>query len=128
MKRAVFSALLLSLTLGCGRGDVPKERYFSGQPVGHWLEAIKSPDPTTRKKAADVLGNVGPVDPGAIPALITAAKDTDPKVRDAAVLALSKIGPPAADAAAVLQEATKDTDPTVRTHAAVAVERVRGSR
>lgn len=113
---------------GCGRSDVPKEKYFSGEPVEHWLEAIKSPDPKTRKKAADVLGNVGPVDPRAVPALIEAVKDRDAKVRDAAVLGLSKIGPPASSAESVLEEATKDKDSTVRTHAATALERVRGAK
>ncbi len=116
----------LIFVAGCG-ADAPKEKYFSGETVEHWLAAIKSPDPKTRKKAADVLGNVGPVDPGAIPALILAVKDPDPKVRDAAVLGLSKIGPAARDAAQVLEEATKDRDPAVRSHAVVALERVRGS-
>ena len=115
------------LALGCGRSDVPTAKYFSGEPVPHWLEAIKSTDPKTRKRAADVLGNVGPVDPGAVPALIAAVKDPDPKVRDAAVLALSKIGPPAVAAAPVLEDATRDKDPTVRSHAVVALDRVRGS-
>jgi HEAT repeat protein len=112
--------------LGCRRSDVPQEKYFSGHPVEHWLEALRSPDPKTRKKAADVLGNVGPVDARSVPALIGAVKDPDPKVRDAAVLSLSKIGPPAADAVKVLNDATQDTDPTVRAHASTAVERVRG--
>ena len=116
----------LIFVVGCGAG-APKEKYFSGEPVEHWLAAMKSPDPKTRKKAADVLGNVGPVDPGAIPALMLAVKDPDPKVRDAAVLGLSKIGPAARDAAPVLEDATKDKDPAVRSHAVVALERVRGS-
>ena len=115
-------------SFGCSRSEVPKEKYFSGEPVEHWLEAIKSPDPKTRKKAADVLGNVGPVDPRAVPALIVAVKDRDAKVRDAALLGLSKIGPPATSAESVLEEATKEKDPTVRTHATVALERVRGSK
>lgn len=114
--------------VGCSQTDIPKEQYFSGKPVEHWLEAIKSPDPKTRKKAADVLGNVGPVDPRAIPALIEAVKDRDAKVRDAAVLGLSKIGPSASSAESVLEEATKDKDSTVRTHAATALERVRGAK
>ena len=121
--------MMLSLFLvGCSRTDVPKEKYFRGEPVEHWLEAIKSLDPKTRKKAADVLGNVGPVDPRAVPALIEAVKDRDSKVRDAAVLGLAKIGTLASSAESVLEEATKDKDPTVRTHATTALERVRGAR
>jgi len=120
---------MLSLFMfGCSRSDVPKEKYFIGEPVDHWLEEIKSPDPKKRKKAADILGNVGPADERSVPALIEAVKDKDAKVRDAAVLGLSKIGPPAASGESVLVEATKDKDPTVRTHAATALERVRGTK
>ena len=92
------------------------------------LERIKSTDAKKRKHAADVLGNVGPVDPRAVPALIEAVKDKDAKVRDAAVLGLSKIGEPAAAAESVLQEALKDKDATVRTHAASALERIRRAK
>ena len=125
MRQAVFLMMLSVFMFGCSRSDVPKEKYFSDKPVEHWLEAIKSPEPKTRKKAADILGNVGPVDPRAVPALIDAVKDRDAKVRDAAILGLSKIGPPAASAESVLEEATKDSDPTVRSHATAALVRVR---
>ena len=124
------AALVLMFTLclfGCGRSDVPKEKYFGGEPVEHWLEAIKSPDPKVRKKAADVLGNVGPVDPRAVPALIEAVGDKDAKVRDAAVLGLSKVGPAASSAESALEGATRDKDSTVRAHAATALGRVRGA-
>lgn len=124
MRTAVL--LVAGALAGCGGTSVPTAKYFSGEPVAHWLDAIKSADPKVRKRAADVLGNVGPVDPGAVPALATAARDRDPKVRDAAVLALSKIGSDAASAVAALEEATRDTDPTVRAHAATALRRVRG--
>jgi HEAT repeat protein len=127
-----FAILMLTigcpLAVGCGGSNIPKEKYFSGEPVEHWLEAIRSSDPKVRKKAADVLGNVGPIDPRSIPALIEAVRDTDPKVRDAAVLGLSKIGPDAAAAEPMLRDATKDKDETVRAHAATAVERVRGAK
>jgi HEAT repeat protein len=126
MRPSVVSLLLAMVSLGCHRADIPPGKYFHGQPVEYWLEAIKSPNPQTRKKAADVLGNVGPIDPRAIPALIEAVRDKDPLVRDAAVLALSKIGPAANAAETALQQATQDTDKTVRTHAAMALERVRG--
>ena len=123
----LIAALFLLAALGCGP-SVPKEKYFSGEPVDHWLEAIHSPDAKVRKNAADVLGNVGPIDSRAIPALIDAIRDPDPKVRDAAVLGLSKIGPDAVAAEPALQEARKDKDPTVRAHAATAVERVCGAK
>jgi HEAT repeat protein len=127
MKRMTLLVIPLLVMLGCNRSEVPKEKYFSGKSVEHWMDGIRSPDPKTRKKAAEVLGNVGPVDSRAIPALSGAVKDPDPKVRDAAVLSLSKIGPMAISTADVLQEATKDQDPTVRSHATTALERVRGN-
>lgn len=122
------AALLSLCLLGCGQGDVPTAKYFGGEPVDHWLEATRSTDQKTRKKAVDVLGNVGASDPRTVPALIGAVKDADARVRDAAVLALSKIGPPASEALAVLQQATRDRDATVRAHAVLAVEQVRGTK
>jgi HEAT repeat protein len=122
----ILCLLLLTLAVGCNRPKTTA-KYFSGEPVEHWLKQINDRDPKARKKAADVLGNVGPVDPGAIPALINALKDKDASVRDAAVLGLSKIGPPAASAASALEEATRDQDETVRKHAAAALQRVQGS-
>ncbi len=128
MPRMLVGMLLTALLLGCGRTEGSKEKYFGGETVEHWLAGVKSPDPKARKKAADMLGNIGAVDARAVPALIEAVKDRDAKVRDAAVLALSKIGPPAAAAESVLMEATQDKDATVRTHATAALERVRGTK
>ncbi len=127
MKRVLLLALLIALAAGCRDKPATAARYFEGEPVEHWLAEIKSPDAKKRKHAADGLGNVGPVDPGAIPALTAALKDKDAKVRVAAVLALSKIGPPAASAAPDLEAAAKDTDPEVRKYASTALQRIRGS-
>jgi HEAT repeat protein len=125
--RAVFTAIVLAaLAAGCQRPSVPTELYFSGQPVSHWLEALKSPDPKARKKAVDVLGNVGPGDPVVLPALIGAMKDEDPQVRDAAVLAVSKMGPAGAAAEPALREAARDPNPAVRGHAVAALGRISG--
>jgi HEAT repeat protein len=126
--RQAYLPVLCLLIIGCGRSDVPKEKYFSGEPVDYWLDEIKNPDPKKRKKATDILGNVGPADERSIPALTEAVKDKDAKVRDAAVLGLSKIGPLAGSAESVLTEATKDKDPTIRAHAVTALERVRGAK
>lgn len=125
--RRVWPVLAVALA-GCGGPAVPTAKYFGGEPVAHWLAAIKSTDPKARKHAADILGNVGASDPAVVPALTAAVKDPDPKVRDAAVLALSKIGPPAIEAESALQEATRDRDPTVKAHAATALDRVRGAK
>ena len=128
MRKVAPLVMLPLFVFGCSRSDVPKEKYFSGEPVERWLEEVKSTDPKKRKKAAEVLGNVGPVDARSIPALIEAVKDADAKVRVAAVLGLSKIGPPAVSGASALAEAMKDKNPFVRTHAMTALERVRGAK
>jgi HEAT repeat protein len=47
---------------------------------------------------ADELGNIGPGDPAALPALTGALKDADAGVRCEAVLALLKYGPGAKEA------------------------------
>ena len=121
-------AVLSVVAFGCQGSNVPKEKYFSGEPVEHWLAALKNPDAKKRVKAAQVLGNVGTVDARSIPALIEAVTDADAKVREAAVLGLAKIGPPAASAELVLVAAAKDKNAAVRTHAATALDRVRGNK
>jgi HEAT repeat protein len=123
MRHAILGVLLVVLA-GCSRREVPSERYFSGQPVSHWLQAVRGPDAKARKKAVDVLGNVGPADPAVVPALTEALGDRDARVRGAAVLALSKIGPEAAPAAERLKGLLQDKDALVRAHAATALGRV----
>jgi HEAT repeat protein len=97
------------------------------KPVGHWVQAVRDPDARVRKRAVNVLGNVGTADPAALPALTVAVSDRDAAVRAAAVLALLKIGPPAREAVPALTEAQKDRDPTVRAYAAKALRRIQGS-
>ena len=128
MRSSLLGSLAALALIGCGRSDGPKEKYFGGETVDHWLDGIKSSDPKVRKKAADMLGNIGPSDARPIPALIEAIRDKDAKVRDAAVLGLSKIGPPAASAQSALEAASKDPDATVRTHAVAALGRIRGEK
>jgi HEAT repeat protein len=119
--------LLLGLAaVGCGGPTVPTAKYFAGQPVSHWLEEARSQDPKARKRAVEVLGNVGPADPAAIPALIAVLQDKDATVRDAAVLGLSKIGPDAAAALPAVRGLTDDKDPAVRKHARAAVGQIEG--
>jgi HEAT repeat protein len=120
--RHTIPLTLLVVTLaacGCGRAT---PTLAGGKPVNHWIEALQSPDAATRKHAVAKLGNVGPVDPAAFPALLGALKDRDGGVRREAILAVMKCGPDAKEAVPVLTELKqKDRDAQVRTYAARAL-------
>lgn len=124
--RALVIAVAISAILGCHRDKVPTQKYFSGEPVSHWVADLKSPDARVRKHAVDVLGNVGPSDPAVIPALAGMVEDKEPSVRLAAVYALSKNGSAAAEAAPALRKASQDSDPAVRAAATKALEQIGG--
>ena len=120
MRYLVVFGLAL-LPLACGS---QQEKTSHGQPVSHWVEELKNPDPKARKKAVTALGNFGAADPAVVPALAGALKDRDAGVRNQAALALLHIGPDAKEALPALEEAKKDRDATVRTNAGKAVERI----
>jgi HEAT repeat protein len=120
---------LLILTIaccGCGRAT---PTLAGGKPVSHWVEALQSPDSATRKYAVAKLGNVGPADAAAFPALLGALKDRDAAVRREAVLAVMKAGPQAEDAVPVLTELQqKDKDAKVRVDAGRALAAIRQTK
>jgi len=122
-----FSMLLLSLILLAGCSRPPSMTTVHGKTVEHWVSALSDKDAKCRRKAAQVLGNVGASDPTAIPALTAALRDRDPQVRAESVLSLLKIGPAAKDAVAALTALRNDRDVTVRTYAAKALDRITGS-
>jgi HEAT repeat protein len=96
-----------------------------GKPVSHWLHALHNPDPMERKEAADKLGNVGPADPAACPALADALRDPDAGVRGAAILGLVRCGSAAKAAAPALEDLKEhDPDPGVRRYAGGALEKI----
>jgi len=115
-------AVLAVLLSGCGQTP---PTLAGGRPVGHWVEALQSPDAKLRKEAAFKLGNVGPADPAAFPALVGALKDCDAAVRCEAILALLKFGRVALEAVPTLTELREhDRDPNVRDYAAKALEKL----
>jgi len=121
MHRLMLFTVLLAAVAGCGKPDVTA----GGKPVSHWLEAIKSSDAETRKKAIDKLANVGTADPGVLPALIGAVRDEDAEVRAKAALALLRLGPAAKEAIPALRDVQQnDPDEGVRAHAARALARI----
>jgi HEAT repeat protein len=118
----LFLAALIALA-GCS--SQPGPQLAHGKSVEHWVRELKSDDAKARKRAAEVLGNVGPADSTVVPALAGAARDRDRNVREAVVVALLKMGDAAADATPALVEASKDSDARVRSQALKALERIR---
>ena len=123
--RIVLALCLIVGFLGCSK-QLPSGYSVSGKPIGHWLTALSSKDVATREKAVQALGNVGPADPAAIPALIDALRDDDSRVRGKAALALLKSGADAEIAVPALTVAAEDQDTTVRKYAAKALEVIQG--
>ena len=120
---ALLAGLIVALALGC---TPAAPTMAGGKPVAHWLRALHAADPRERREAADKLGNVGPADPSACPALTEALGDADARVRGAAILGLMRCGPAAKSAVPVLQGLRDhDPDPGVRDYAARALEKIR---
>ncbi len=122
MRYLVVSGLVMGIC-GCG-GTLPMLAH--GKPAAYWVQALHDPDAQLRKRAVEVLGNVGTADPAVVPALTSALKDRDAHVRRAAVLALLRLGPAAQEADAALREAQHDKDAQVRASAVKALRRVQG--
>ena len=121
--RSMMAALVLTTLAGCTSQSGPTRAH--GKPIEEWVQALQSPDAKQRKKAADVMGNVGATDPAVVPALAGALKDRDRSVREAAAVALLKIGPAASEATPALEAARQDPDAKVRDYAARALEKMR---
>jgi hypothetical protein len=75
------------------------------------IETLKSPDPTVRRKAVEVLGRMGPEAEPAVPDLIRLLDDADPEVRKAAARTLGRIGPPAEAAVPALMRTLFESTP-----------------
>jgi HEAT repeat protein len=115
--------LSVLLIAGCAGNSGPPLAH--GKPVEHWVQSLKDPEPRARKRAADVLGNIGASDPAVVGGLAAAVQDRDRSVREAAVQALVKMGPAAKEAEGALTIASKDGDPRVRALAVKGLERLR---
>jgi HEAT repeat protein len=129
VRNFLLFALAIAATVpsaGCGK---PKPGLGGGKPAAHWVGALQGPDPKVRKQAALKLGNIGPSDPAALPALIGALKDADAGVRREAILALVKCGPDAREAVGALADLRqRDPDAQVRAYAAQALEKIQGGK
>jgi HEAT repeat protein len=117
MRYLLFIVLLVTLG-GCNKT----------QPTmaGHkWAEALRDPDAKVRQKAAFTLGNIGPSDAAALPALIGALNDAEAGVRCEVILAIIKFGSKAKEARSVLASLCEnDPDSRVREYATRAIRRI----
>jgi HEAT repeat protein len=123
--RVLCLAAALLLLPGCGP---PKPVVAHDKPISYWVQSLQGPDANLRKKAAQILGNIGAVDSALVPALSGALKDPDAGVRREAIVSLIKIGPKAKDALSALEEVvSQDENAKVRADAERALKVVRGS-
>ena len=126
MNRLLVCTLLPLAICGC-REHQPT--LSGGKPPAHWLEAVKDPDVKVRKTAVFKLGNAGPNEPAAFPAVMDALKDPEPVVRCEAVLAILKFGDQARVAEPKLAELHKnDRDAKVRSYAGKALDKLQAAR
>lgn len=121
--RAYSGALVAALRAGQPQLFFNAEAAFGGiqgdaASVTVAVDGLSNPDPSVRRVAAEVLGNLSV--PRATEALVNALSDADPDVREASLRALARAGAASAllDVAALL----KDPEPEVR---ACAIEVVR---
>lgn len=124
--RFAITALLARSLGGCRQAS---PTMAGGKPAGYWIQALHDPDARTRQRAASKLGNVGPADAGALPALLEALRDSDPGVRQEVILALVKFGPPAEKAAPILADLQeRDPNERVRSYAGRALKAMQRPR
>jgi HEAT repeat protein len=121
MKWLVGMVVLAALVSGCGQ---PLPTQAGGKPVSYWVQALQNPDPKVRRTAVFKLGNVGPADGAALPAVQGALRDRDPRVRREAILALVKFGADARQALPLLNELRHDCEGKVRADAVRAMEKL----
>jgi HEAT repeat protein len=123
---AVVALAALAVVVPASPVYLPK--WFSlgprsgGKSIGHWVDALDSPDAEVRTEAIFRLGHIGKDAGEAVPALATILlEDADRNIRREAALALSKMGTAAVPAVPALAEALSDQELTVRMNAAKAL-------
>jgi HEAT repeat protein len=115
------SCLLLLAAIGLPRAaaqepSASSDASYDGQPASVYIEQLTSEDDNVRRRAAYILGQIGPPANGAIPALATALTDGQMEIRWYAIDALGQFGPSAAEAVPAIIKSleAKLNDATVR--------------
>ena len=81
--------------------------------IPHLVQALKHPDPSVRKAAAEVLARMGSDAKEAVPDLVKLLDDDDFAVRKVAARTLGRIGPAAAAAVPSLMRSLVQPSPAV---------------
>ena len=102
----IFAALTLTVCL------IPQSSSFGSQPadLAGLIDDLKSDKPAVRARAADALGELGPLAAPAVEALTAAIGDTNLSVRIESMIALERIGPAARAAVPSLVGVLKKDD------------------
>ncbi len=83
----VGTALVMVAVAGC-----EAEPDYHGRKLSLWVRDLDAESAHNRRRACEVLGEMGPPAQAAVPHLVTALADASPMVREAAIVALAKIG------------------------------------
>lgn len=97
---------------------------YDGQRLEHWLDLLASADANDRRKAAEVLGGVGPEAAVELPTLVAYSTRPHILVRHWATVCLGQIGPAALGALEPLLARLNDEQPLVREKAAQAIGQI----
>jgi HEAT repeat protein len=126
VKRLVCVVLLASCLGGCGKTEPVRS---GGRTASYWMQALREPDISLRRKAAVKLGPLVLTDEAALQALLAALRDADPEVRSGAAWALGTFcGPRAADVIGELRSLQQDPDARVRAAVVKAIGRLSGGQ
>jgi HEAT repeat protein len=108
MRKLIATACLCLLLLGC-ENSFREEASFEGVTTSGWIEQLKDGDLDQRRRAAEVLGVLGPTEADeTVPALAGALTDPDAHVRLMALKSLEKLAPKAKKAQVAVGKAMND--------------------
>jgi HEAT repeat protein len=113
MRKLAATACLTLLLLGC-ENNLTEEAMIEGLYTSDWVEQAKDDDVEKRRKAVEVLGQLGPTETDkTVPALIDALSDEDVQVRLLALRSISQLGGKARKAQPAVGRAINDKDKRV---------------
>jgi len=113
MRKLYTTACLALLLVGCER-SFQDEATYEGVSTSGWVEEAKNDNVEKRRKAAEVLGELGPTEADlTVPALKDLVADEDAHVRLMALRSLGKIAPKAGKASGAVGRAMSDKNKTV---------------